>query len=291
MFNFFKKIINKKPVENNLIQEYWLGFEKQTLKWFETEIGEIKSCLLAAECDLNDIDLVTKNFMRYVGHIPASQHHHHSRNKGLFMHSLEVAFFACTDSACGTYMNQFPEKQRKYAYLVIFICALLHDLGKILTDIAVYINGSSGRWNPLLESLFDYSIRLGSTDYKVIYERTHDHHEHQKAGAMLYAKLLGDEIIGKLESRNFVFIRDLSQFMCGQHVNALSEIILAADRLSVKMHLRNSPYRFSLSSDGSLIRPQLDTIPVLREIRHIMIYHDNPAGIYNLSQGVFIDIN
>ncbi|MDF9399113.1 TraI domain-containing protein [Vibrio sp. 1180_3] len=89
--------------------------------------------------------------------IGASERYHHAQRYGLIEHSLEVAVYAMRKCQGSVY---FPDRQiesiqwleRVFMYCV-FIGGLLHDSGKILTDVRWYIKAKSGeweQWSPLI---------------------------------------------------------------------------------------------------------------------------------------------
>jgi len=126
---------------------------------------------------------VLVEFARYVHLLPASQAHHHAGAGGLLRHSLECALYALRASKTKIYgADQFPERRRmlqeRFQY-ACFLAGLMHDAGKPLSDVKVVNRESSAEWEPLLESLYGWAMRLGVDRYFVHFVKNrHDQHKH-----------------------------------------------------------------------------------------------------------------
>lgn len=94
-------------------------------------------------------------FERYaalVQDLPASAHHHHAVRGGLLSHTLEVVLFALTLRQDAMYVagseDQIAEQSELYSFAVAS-AALLHDVGKLFSDIEVILGTTREKWQPL----------------------------------------------------------------------------------------------------------------------------------------------
>ncbi|MCA2016149.1 TraI domain-containing protein [Vibrio tritonius] len=113
---------------------------------------------------------------------PASEYYHHADSEGLFIHSLEVVVYSLRASYGVVY---FPDRQtetisdieRVFIYS-IFCAALLHDAGKLITDIrwSMRSGGEWAYWSPLFMSAPSESHlkidRNKNSDGKNVYHKT-----------------------------------------------------------------------------------------------------------------------
>ena len=114
------------------------------------------------------VDRLLLRFAFYVLDLPASESHHHSVRFGLLDHSLDVACrvakavgspaFRTTEDYAADY------HQKPIWHYAAVVCALLHDVGKIL-DLEVSSPDGKDCWDPFAEplALFCGRHRLGQT--------------------------------------------------------------------------------------------------------------------------------
>lgn len=126
---------------------------------------------------------VVENFAKYVHLLPASEDYHHQTPGGLLAHSLDVAVGALRnasskDLAPKGYPDEEAVRRDCYKYAV-FISALLHDIGKVFSDMRVISLSGGEQWQPRIEPLTDWARRKKIERYKVewIPERIHKKHE------------------------------------------------------------------------------------------------------------------
>lgn len=98
------------------------------------------------------------NFAELVQGIGASQRYHHAQLFGLLEHSMEVAWYAMQWAEGDQYMpsgspEDIADLKRVYRYSV-FVAALLHDVGKALTNVRWEVRPNRDTpwqfWNPLI---------------------------------------------------------------------------------------------------------------------------------------------
>ncbi|MDD7426243.1 MAG: MobH family relaxase [[Actinobacillus] rossii] len=164
---------------------------------------------------------------------PASESHHHSHLGGMLDHGLEV--IAIATKLRQNYVlppNAAPEeqaKQRDAWTATVIYAALIHDIGKITTDIEV-IQKNEQRWFPWLGML--------SQPYRFRYIETRDYNLHPTLGSFFLSYLVPQKALTWLGDFPQAFSA-LMYFASGHTDKAgiLSEIIQKADQLSVTMAL------------------------------------------------------
>lgn len=125
------------------------------------------------------------NFAALVHLLPASQGNHHSGPGGAFRHGLEVAYLAMKSSydkyiPTSVVAPRFRSHVLKQWYLAIFIAAIGHDLGKLLTDFHVVAakDDPAPTWNPFTSSLYDWAVKNKLERYYLIWvSRRYRRHE------------------------------------------------------------------------------------------------------------------
>lgn len=101
--------------------------------------------------------------------LPASDAAHHSGAGGFFRHSLEVGFFAGRGSGDILFMPHGEPRERRGAEIrwqvCCFLAGLLHDIGKLATDLEIRDAPNGRRWHPSAEPLLDWCERQGLDRY------------------------------------------------------------------------------------------------------------------------------
>lgn len=143
------------------------------------------------------------NLAKYVELLPASTAHHHSEEGGLFRHSLETALTGLRIarnsvlSRVGTHAE--VNFARTFWNNAAFLGGLLHDIGKVVSNFAVFNLEDHTRWQPLKESLWEWGLRTGVKEYAVIsllsndFADTQDPFGSQEAKRVLASALRCDE--------------------------------------------------------------------------------------------------
>lgn len=114
------------------------------------------------------------NYAEFVQGLPASASHHHSGEVGLLRHSLEVAIRAL--NICDSQLipqnsgSGYHDASKDLLLYATFSAALLHDIGKVLTDQKITLfsqkNEHLGAWLPLSGAMRQVShARYYSVDY------------------------------------------------------------------------------------------------------------------------------
>ncbi|EFE07279.1 MobH family relaxase [Citrobacter youngae] len=202
---------------------------------------------------------------------PASENHHHSHTGGLLDHSLEVACYAARLRQSYLFPpDAAPEDQAAQSErwtTVIIYAALLHDLGKLITDIEVE-DVSGKRWFPWHGPL--------TQSYRFRYLPQRDYLHHPAAVALLLTQLLPPESLDWLAA-DAAALSTLLHCLNGQYQYAglAGELVQKADRASVAFNLGGDPVKAIHRPQTSL--PQ-QIIAALRDLLAHEFRLNNPNG-------------
>lgn len=212
-----------------------------------------------------DVKPLLDSFAQFVQLLPASQSHHHAQPGGLLEHTLEVASYALTlRQGYKLPPDSSVEEQIKLGVLwsyAILVAALLHDIGKPVSDVEVTLYGKDpghivGRWNAIAGSMPDLQKNNASAFYSVDFPDQTDYSAHQNlAMSLLHAMvppsglswlgtdtLLMQQLVAYLQKSN------------GYEKGVIHEIITKADSTSVENNLKNgSRTRFTTAKIQPLI--------------------------------------
>ena len=168
-------------------------------------------------------------FAELAQHIPASEYHHHSHAGGLLDHTLEVmAFAAKLRQQHLLPTGVAPEDQAREAEAWtagIIYAALLHDVGKIVTDIDIITNDNQV-WHPWQDTL--------NQAYCLKYRKKRDHQLHLVAGSLLATRILPTTAFDWLAQFRELY-ESFLYCISGHYDQAgvLGEIVIEADKASV----------------------------------------------------------
>lgn len=180
-------------------------------------------------------------YVEMVQLLPASESHHHSHLGGMIDHGLEV--IAIASKLRQSYVlpqNAAPEdqaKQRDVWTAVVIYAALIHDIGKVATDLEMMLLDGS-RWFPWQG--------MPKQPYKFRYIKGRDYHLHPALGSFFANQLIPQEAFGWIAP----FSEAFSQLMYfgANHMDKagiLGEIIQKADQYSVTMALGGDPTKLA----------------------------------------------
>lgn len=178
------------------------------------------------------------NWARLTQALPASESHHHSYPGGLLDHSLECALNALRLRRGYVLPPNEPVentsmKAERYTYSVC-VCSLLHDCGKMLTDIEV-VTGTPERyslWSPWAGkmdegSLYAFKFRIGRK-----------HGQHEWAGTSLLSTIVPLIGLKWLQEDSDLMILLFAQMSGKQSLaGPIGEIVRKADKGSVSKAL------------------------------------------------------
>ena len=173
----------------------------------------------------------------FVYTLPASEYYHHSNCCGLLRHSLETAFFASRGLASSCFDLEFPgniriNREGRLAAAVT-VAALLHDIGKPLTDIKVYQRDNY--WQPLKEGLHNFLIKRGSGIFSFKYVPMRGK-RHELLAPLAAANILtADFVSWMMEAPDL--LEHMYSCISGNRSSRFYSIIKNADIMSVKYDL------------------------------------------------------
>ncbi|MCL2897200.1 MobH family relaxase [Brenneria tiliae] len=211
------------------------------------------------------------HFAELVQQFPASEYHHHSHPGGLLDHTLEVmAFTAKLRQRHLLPAGAAPEDQAREAEVWtagILYAALLHDVGKIVTDIEVMTDDNQ-RWLPWMGPL--------TKPYRLRYQKNRDHRLHPMIGSLMALQILPVSALNWLaqyRELNESFLYCIS----GHYDNAgvLGELVQEADRASVAQFMGGNASQ-TLTRPASSLPEQL--ISALRELVRAEFKLSNPSS-------------
>ncbi len=92
------------------------------------------------------------NTADFIHLLPASEAHHHRAQGGLLRHSLEVCYIAVKHTKTTDFdSNETPEERSANALkwrLAVAVTALLHDIGKPVSDYEIWDQTGVYQWKP-----------------------------------------------------------------------------------------------------------------------------------------------
>lgn len=196
-----------------------------------------------------------ENCAGFVHLLPASEAHHHRGAGGLFRHSLEVGAYAAqfADGRIFTFGKTPLERKNEEPRWVVaaFCAALLHDIGKVATDMAVVSPDGSIEWVPYLESLWTWGERNQVQRYFVRW-RENRHKAHEQSGLLLADQILPSGLKAWLGRHNPEVLRAMLEASTCQGDMPLTQLVKDADEASVS---RDQKTNRSTGSDVSVAVP------------------------------------
>ena len=188
---------------------------------------------------------VIYGYAEFVHLLPASEKHHHRGAGGLLHHGLSVGYNSILYAKAKIFDSQKSPSERESNankwILAVFIAGLGHDLGKPLSDYKVVNRDSSKTWSPYAGSLTQWLIDNDIKDYFLNW-RENRYRKHESFSTFVARKIIPDEIMQFLETRDNRVIQSMIDSISGQvaYDNELYEIIEKADHKSVEMDLKNT---------------------------------------------------
>jgi len=200
-----------------------------------------------------------ERYAELVQELPASQSHHHAHRGGLLDHGLEIV-------VCALKLRQShllplgtpPEIQTRQAEAWtagIAYAALLHDIGKLVTDLHVH-DKHGQRWQPWHGPL--------QQPYRFCHNPDRQHRLHSAAAGLLAQAVLGREALDWLSGFPELWGAVLHA-LAGQyeHAGILGELVIRADQASVARALGGDPNQALNAPRHALQRKLLDGLRYL----------------------------
>lgn len=231
---------------------------------FRTQANLIKDLmdatgLTAVEKEKYFLPVLT-NVAKWTHLLPASEYLHHQGLGGLFAHSLQVALYGANKTKLTNFSVAINPKDielnRKRWVLVGALAGLLHDIGKVITDMEVTSGGK--RWQHA-ESLVDWLLAIDADSYIVSFVPNRARKDHCEMSHAMIKSIIPEATIRFLNQGGFgdYLINQLNQaILHGAEGGMLGKILITCDSLSVREDIENSrqiPARYK-----SVSHPQAD---------------------------------
>ena len=203
-------------------------------------------------------------YAEYVQLMPASESHHHAHVGGLLSHTLEMTLAAMRWRNGHFFPEGAPveemDAQRDEWTYVVFFAALLHDVGKVMTDLRVFwsCQGMDAplRWVPMSGPLPDMVQRRLGGEYLVEFtpKSARDYQAHSRLSMILLQQIAPPTALSFLARRPLAF-EALSQYLAGtDKTSLLAGVVRRADQASTQKALSSgSRARFATSTSVPLI--------------------------------------
>lgn len=210
-------------------------------------------------------------FALRVQQLPASENHHHAYPGGLLDHTLEVMVIAGRMRQSHLLpMGAAPEDQSREAEAWtagILYGALLHDIGKTVTDMEVVMDDDR-RWYP-----WDAPL---TQPYRLKFRRPRDYHLHPVVGSLLCLHLLPASVLNWLAQFPALFSAFL-YCISGHYDKAgiLGEIVQNADIASVAQNMGGDARQALVCPQTSLAG---QIITAVRELTSTQFTLSNPKS-------------
>lgn len=254
----------------------------------------LRQTRLAPDVFVRDLRSALVAYAEFVQLAPASESHHHAHPGGLLAHTLEV-LLAATTLRNGYLLplgapTELIDQQRDHWTYTVFLSALLHDIGKIMTDLRLLARDTPQspvrRWLPLSGAL----TQSYATEYQIGFAPTseRDYLAHKKLSMILLQAIVPANTLAFLGRENTV-LESLSAFLGGdskpgtaafEGAKTLGAIIKKADQMSVAHNLQHGPReRFATATAVPLIERLMSTIrSMLAQGTALPLNRDGAAG-------------
>lgn len=195
------------------------------------------------DCDV--LALIIK-YAEFVQQLPASESHHHSHPGGLLDHTLEVASIALRISASLEMpLHTATEDRKKLAPVWrygLLVAAMLHDIGKTLTNLVVNLYESPEskdpiRWHPdagdmlSIKNYYWYSVSF--------HEENPEYSAHSRLGWSLFNVIVPGHARNWIATTDPRLIEALRQYLTGTDIEPFDKVIKKSDSESTANNLRN----------------------------------------------------
>lgn len=205
------------------------------------------------------VDPVIRAVAEMLQQLPASEAHHHAQPGGLFVHTVETLQHAAKlrqGRILPPGADIETQGRTQHLWTVgIYVAALLHDIGKPVSDLRVTLYSqkmpSGNAWQALMGSMADAKASAYVVDFPRATER--DYRAHQRIGVQLMQRLVSTDTRVWLSSES-VLLDHLVNYLGGENQGPIAEIVRAAEAESVRRNLASgSRVRFGTSKATPLI--------------------------------------
>ncbi|WP_231943239.1 MobH family relaxase [Hydrogenophaga crassostreae] len=245
---------------------------------------------LSAQVWQRDLRPALLRYAEYVQLLPASESHHHAHVGGLLAHTLETTLAAMTWRNGhffpeGAAVEEMDAQRDEWTY-VVFFAALLHDIGKIMTDLRISWScmgiDAPLRWVPMSGPLTEMAQKRSGGEYLVEFtpKSARDYQAHSKLSMVLLQQIAPPSALSFLARRPQAF-EALSNYLSGaDKTSLLATLVRKADQTSTQHALAGgSRARFSTSTSVPLIDLLMQSIKdMLRNGTALPLNRSGAAG-------------
>jgi integrating conjugative element relaxase (TIGR03760 family) len=205
-----------------------------------------------------------RRYAEFVQLLPASESHHHAHAGGLLAHTLEMLLAALAWRSGRMLPEGAPieqiDAQRDEWTLVVFYCALLHDIAKPMTDLRVSWRSMDMadplRWHPSSGALTQVSQGRADVEYLVEFtpKALRDYRAHAKLAMLLLPHIAPASALAIL-ARTPAAFECLNRYLSGEDKDSLvARIVREADKASTRRALQSgNRARFASASAVPLV--------------------------------------
>lgn len=241
--------------------------KSELLERHERKIENIYQTLSISRAHFKKLYLpLISNLAELVQQIPASENHHHAQLGGLLEHSLEVGVFAARlrqgVMIRGVAEDQMAIVSEALSYAVI-TAALLHDVGKVVTDVQIANLTKNTTFLPLVDF-----PKVGEK-YTFRYKKDRVYSDHQKANLQLSIKLMPEDGIRWLSQYSEIY-QHWMRTLAGEYSDAgdIGRIVARADSTSTQRATISAEAMGDVASQNPLskLTPADTFVRILRSI-------------------------
>ncbi|SFV89223.1 Pyruvate/2-oxoglutarate dehydrogenase complex, dihydrolipoamide acyltransferase (E2) component, and related enzymes [hydrothermal vent metagenome] len=275
IFNFF----NKKEANNSLIQ---IKSSEDLLFKHRKLIDDIYQHTHVPKQHFEDLYLYSIDRLAiWVQDLPASQSHHHSAEGGFLLHTLEVIEIAVKRRntkmlPIGASVEKQNEKKDLWTF-AIFVAALLHDIGKTVSDVNVMVYDHQqkelGRWSPWFGNMSSVDT---AKYYQYQYNSNRKYQQHSLLPLTLLSQFINPAAIDWMQNESDLFTLLLMTLQGRSAEGAIiADIIKYADSESSAKSLANSSGNNAGNSNtGNSPQPKSLADKLLDTMRYLVLETD-----------------
>ena len=220
---------------------------------------------LAPAAWARDIEPAIARYLEFVQLMPASEAHHHAHVGGLAAHTIEVVSAALrlrngTLLPSGRSAEEIDAQRDFWTYATI-LAALLHDVGKPMTDLRIELidrpGGAPRRWLPVTGDL----LAAGAAEYRVGFapKAERDYGAHRRLPVVLMQRMVPASTMAFL-GREPSVVEQLMATLAGdgEGGGALWTLVRQADQGSTSANLLHGPRNRFLTAAAVPLVEQLN---------------------------------
>jgi len=204
---------------------------------------------------------VLQRFTAMVHLLPASEVHHHREVGGLLRHSLEVAYRSAAIAYDQIFNNHgFPQQKTAIEArwrVAATLAGLLHDIGKVVTDMQVFDETGREEWTPIRETILEWADSHNISLYFLRW-RLDRHEAHKDVVPQCRNAIISPEMDNWLRSvGNGPFNAMMAALTGVEAEHDLDKIVAAADSVSIRWDRQQTGVTLGLLSPSVPVEQHL----------------------------------